>query len=56
MVFIDFKESSDIVHRGLLMEILKIYEIGLREVIVRLIGRLYTGTTMVKAVTADGVT
>ena len=57
MVFMYFKESFDIVHCGLLVEILRAYEIGLREVIVRLIERLYcTGTNIAKIVSADGVT
>ena len=46
MVLINFKKSFDIVHRGLLMDILRDYEIGLREVIIMLIERLYTGTIM----------
>ena len=53
MVFIDFKETFDSLHRGLLMKILKVY--GVLGTIVELIAGMYTGTTA-KVVTADDIT
>ena len=53
MVYVDFRKASDSIHRGMMMNILKAYDIP-----TRLLAEIYTlyKNTMARVLTPDGET